>query len=198
MVIKTILGKIGMLFDILWDMFNMLQIIANIRNLIVSNREIHGRFVVPPCIVMLAEALNSIVYFKPLENEIIKQELIQISGYDSVGNYINDMGVLFLGIIVSLILILILSAIKVLSKKYEVVQKIVIAILNALMWSSVIRFILQGYFQMALSSVYLVSTPSVQNDIPNYVKISLTFALPIIAWFFSNIYLERFKEEEFA
>lgn len=68
MFLKVILGSIGILYDILWDLFNMLQIFANLRNLIVSDRKLHGSFVSPPCITMLAEALNSIVYFKPLEN----------------------------------------------------------------------------------------------------------------------------------
>lgn len=64
--------KIGVVFDLIWDWFNMLQIVANIRNLIASDRPIHGNFVVPSCITIFIDSLNTIVYFKPFEHDLIK------------------------------------------------------------------------------------------------------------------------------
>lgn len=67
--------SIGVLFDLVWDLFNMLQIVANIRNITVSKRPINGLLVIPSCLIVLLEAINNTVYFKPLENELIKDQL---------------------------------------------------------------------------------------------------------------------------
>ena len=65
--------RVGIVFDIVWDLFNMLQIVTNIRNIIMSDRLIHGMISAPASVTVLAEVLNSIVYFKPFENDLIKE-----------------------------------------------------------------------------------------------------------------------------
>ena len=63
--------SIGIIFDLVWDLFNMLQIVANLRNLTVSDRPINGTLILPSCLGVLFEAINSIVNFKPFENELV-------------------------------------------------------------------------------------------------------------------------------
>lgn len=50
---------------------------------------------------------------------------------------------------------------------------------------------------MALDSIYNIATPDQPKDIATYIKIAISLGAPVIAWFFTNIYLERFKEDEF-
>ena len=52
-VIFKLFLKIGVIFDLIWDLFNMLQLIANMKNLTVQNEGISGRLQMPPQVNVL-------------------------------------------------------------------------------------------------------------------------------------------------
>ena len=68
--------NIGIIFDLVWDLFNMLQLVANIKNFTtVSNGNLSGRLVVPPCLTVMFQAIDFTVNFKPFENKFVKDQL---------------------------------------------------------------------------------------------------------------------------
>ena len=81
--------NIGIIFDLVWDLFNMLQIVANVRNMANSDRPIKGMLVLPSCLIVLLNTINSIVYFKPFENELVKKQLYRIKNFDKIMKFIN-------------------------------------------------------------------------------------------------------------
>ena len=67
--------KIEAVFDIIWDLFNMLQIISTLRFLNKKQEPFHGKFLFSSIMAIFLDLIDSIVYFKPLENDLIKAEL---------------------------------------------------------------------------------------------------------------------------
>lgn len=169
----------------------MLQIVANLRNIIVSERPISGLLVMPSCVVILLEAVNSIVYFKPFENEMVKEWLKQIPSIDHIIKFVNEIGFLFLCMIGFLALILILLFLKLMSKKIDVIKNSVSKILSKLMWGSIIRFILQGYLQIAVSSLHSIQyfeELKLVSQIFAIVMIAITILAPLT----SSIFMSKF------
>ena len=66
---------------------------------------------------------------------------------------VNEIGLLFIGLVRFVALILLLIICRVLSKHSEKIKQIIGIILQKLMWGSVIRCLLQGYLVMALTSL---------------------------------------------
>lgn len=145
--------SITVVFDLVWDLFNMLQIVASIRNIIVSDRNINGNLMIPPCIVLLLEAVNFAVNFKPLENQIVKDKIKEYKQYDIINtatNFIQECGLIFPVMIAFLLVIGFLFAAKILLSKFEKAKLAIEGALNKLMWGTIIRCLLQGYLQMAV------------------------------------------------
>lgn len=63
--------SVGILFDLVFDMINMLQVIVNIQYL-MPHEVIGGQFIGPANVAMFFDLLDSIVYFKPFENQLVK------------------------------------------------------------------------------------------------------------------------------
>ena len=74
-LVFKLLFSIGIIFDLIWDMFNMLQIIANIQNMTITDRPINGLQVLPSCLNVLLFTVDSTVNFKPFENKIVKDQI---------------------------------------------------------------------------------------------------------------------------
>ena len=104
----------------------------------------------PPCLILFAETLNTIVYFKPLEHELIARQLRNFYQMQAAVEFVKSIGIMFLGIVAIALLILLLLIIKLFSAQIEKLQKIVTEILKSLMWGAVLRLLLQGYYMMAL------------------------------------------------
>ena len=178
----------------------MLQIVTNIRNLIASDRNIHGAFVVPSSLILLSEVLNTIVYFKPFEHDLVKKALNKVYSLKEILDFVNDIGVLLIGTIAAILLIIFRVILNYIVKEHsKKIKEFIANLLKKLMWGTIIRLLLQGYFQIALSSVYLVSTNSALDSKSwlklsgSYMMIGIAFSSPVLAWFFANIYMERFK-----
>lgn len=88
------------------------------------------------------------------------------------------------------VIIGLLVIVKILTKKIKVIKSVVEKVLKKLMWSTVIRALLQGYLMIALSSVYAVAhfselTP--MNKITSSMMIFITVAAPV----FSAVFIQK-------
>jgi len=124
-VIKLFL-KIGVIFDVIWDLFNMLQLIANILNLCVPSeipRDIIGRLNLPACVLMILINVNFTVNFKPFENEIVIEYVQKYKGLVSISDFVKEQGLVFLAMMAAIIIIPLLLILKKLSEKFVWLQK---------------------------------------------------------------------------
>ena len=65
---QTITG----VFDLIFDLFNMLQVLTTIRYIQMTTKSIHGVFLIPSIVLLLTNVIEQIVYFKPLQHPLIK------------------------------------------------------------------------------------------------------------------------------
>lgn len=82
--------SIGILFDLVFDLINMLQVIVNIQYL-MPHDDIGGKYVGPANVQMFFRLLDSIVYFKPFENDLVKEFINKYanSTLQAIKNFIN-------------------------------------------------------------------------------------------------------------
>ena len=123
----------------IWSTLSMLQLITHTRFLEVP--------IPAPCQILFQQ-LNQISNMKFHKIPIVRDYLLKHSR--KVINIIKKVGMVTCTMIGVISLIIILSVLQILTRRFEKVQAFVIKIKRKLMWSSVLRSLMQGYFAMSL------------------------------------------------
>lgn len=71
--------------------------------------------------IKFLDVIDSLVYIKPFENEIIKDYLQKIPGFRETLDLINEIGVVFIGLISFLVIIILLGICKAIVGDSEIV-----------------------------------------------------------------------------
>ena len=116
-VLLKIFMSVGVLFDLVFDLLNMMQVVVSVQYLMPS-KIIDGRFIGPSNVCQFLKILDSIVYFKPFENQIIKELIQKHQGsFSKMAQFINEFGAIFVAIIFMFALILIIGMILYLTRE---------------------------------------------------------------------------------
>lgn len=100
---------------------------------------------------------------------------------------VNEIGLLFIGLVGFSVLILLLILCSVLAKHSEKIKQIISGILQKLMWGSVIRCLLQGYLVIALTSLQsttIFTDLDIFAQMTSLLMIFVTLSAPVLAIYF--------------
>ena len=153
----------------------------------------------PASAKIMIESLEMVVYFKITEVPIIKDAIDKVSS--NFSGLLETYGMLPFVCLAFLILISILLLFKKVEKK-ESVQKAYDKVLNALMWNSVLRSLIQSYILIsfsnfkALPDISFATPAKAVGTIVEILKFVLIFGLPIGSIVFLKKNKNLLKERE--
>lgn len=125
--------------DLIWGLFNMMDLIQNLRNF--------EKIKLPGNVDMILQTIDRTVNFKITEIPAVKEFLITYTPI--IRNTLKGDGMFWVALLIMFTCILIFYTCLNMKRKHPCIEKISKKILDALMWSTVIRALLQGYFLMS-------------------------------------------------
>ena len=134
-----------------WPMLLMLQLIVNYQNMINM----------PAPALLMLENVSMVVYFNIQNVPIVKSFIAEHS--QTVNNLLDQYDLLPFIIIIFIIMIALIYPMKHLVKNSVTAKKIYEKVLNALMWNSVLRSLIQTYIQLSYKTLVSLKALSFQS-----------------------------------
>lgn len=163
--------------SLIWSLFSMLQLVANIRNL--------KQIPVPANAAMVIDMVDKVVNFKLTEQQFFKDHVSSRLG--AARDFVEAQGVVPVALGGFLFLILVAVLMGYCAKKCPGMADFIESLKAKLMWSSVFRSVIQGYFLMVLVALQALhdfdsSTSSKAELAFEVVKVAALFLFPFGAF----------------